>query len=167
MSIISIIAAVSDDWGIGRNNTLLWHIPEDLKRFKKLTFGKSVIMGKNTWESLPKKPLPGRKNIVLTDVPTECIDCSVTAYSLEDALSKCEEDEEVFVIGGGSIYRQFMPVADRLYITHVHKESQADVFFPKINGREWKVIEVTECISKDDNKIPYSYVVYERERTGK
>jgi dihydrofolate reductase len=159
---ISIIVAVSDDWGIGKDNELLWHIPEDLKRFKRLTMGKCVIMGKKTWESLPKRPLQGRKNIVLTDIPDECIDCSITAYSIEDALSKCGTDEEVFVIGGGSVYRQFMPVADRLYITHVHKKALADIYFPKIDRRKWKISEKEECISEDDNKIPYSYVIYER-----
>jgi dihydrofolate reductase len=159
---VSIIVAVSDDWGIGKNNKLLWHIPEDLGRFKRLTMGKCVIMGKKTWESLPKKPLQGRRNIVLTDIPNECIDCSITAYSIEDALSKCGKDEEVFVIGGGSVYRQFMPVADRLYITHVHKKAPADVWFPRIDRRKWKVIEKEECISGDDYKIPYSYMVYGR-----
>ena len=133
---ISIIVAVSDDWGIGKNNDLLWHIPEDMRRFRKLTMGKSVIMGKKTWESLPRKPLPGRNNIVITDISNECIDCSVTAYSIEDALSKCGRDEEVFVIGGGSVYRQFMTIADRLYITHVHKKAPADVYFPKIDLKE-------------------------------
>jgi dihydrofolate reductase len=159
---VSIIVAVSDDWGIGKNNELLWHIPEDLVRFKRLTMGKCVIMGKKTWESLPKKPLPGRSNIVLTDIPHECIDCSITAYSIEDALSKCGKDEEVFVIGGGSVYSQFMPVADKLYITHVHKKAPADVWFPRIDRRKWKVIEKEECISGDDKRIPYSYMVYER-----
>src|SRR5665811_1243069 len=101
---ISIIVAVSEDRGIGKNNELLWHISEDLKRFKRLTFGNTVIMGKKTWESLPRRPLPGRKNVVLTDVPQECIECSVTAYSIEDALSKCGKEEEIFVIGGGSVY---------------------------------------------------------------
>ena len=164
---ISIIVAVSDDWGIGKNNELLWHIPEDLKRFKRLTLGKCVIMGKKTWESLPRKPLPDRKNIVLTDIPDECIDCSFTAYSIPDALSKCEKDQEVFVIGGGSVYRQFMPAADRLYITHVHKKAPADIYFPKIDRRKWKVIEREECISEDETKIPYSYVIYERRRSRK
>jgi dihydrofolate reductase len=159
---VSIIVAVSDDWGIGKNNELLWHIPEDLVRFKRLTMGKCVIMGKKTWESLPKKPLPGRSNIVLTDIPYECIDCSITAYSIEDALSKCGKDEEVFVIGGGSVYSQFMPVADKLYITHVHKKAPSDVWFPRIDRRKWKVIEKEECISGDDKRIPYSYMVYER-----
>lgn len=164
---ISIIAAVSDDWGIGKDNELLWHIPEDLRRFKNLTMGKCIIMGKKTWQSLPKKPLRGRKNIVLTDIPDECIDCSITAYSLEDALSKCDKDEDVFVIGGGSVYQQFMPIADRLYITHVHKKAPADIWFPEIDMRKWEVIEKEECISEDDNRIPYSYVVYERRATGK
>lgn len=161
---ISIIVAVSDDWGIGMNNELLWHIPEDLKRFKKLTMGKTIIMGKRTWESLPRRPLPGRKNIVLTDIPDECIDGSVTAYTIEDALSKCVQDEEIFVIGGGMVYRQFMPIADRLYITHVHKKAPADVWFPKIDRRKWKIIEKEECISEDENRIPYTYVVYARKK---
>ncbi len=159
---ISIIVAVSDDWGIGRNNDLLWHIPEDMKRFKRLTMGNALIMGKKTWESLPRKPLPGRKNIVLTDVPNEVIDGSVTAYSIEDALSKCSSEEEVFVIGGGSIYRQFMEKADRLYITHVHRTAPADVYFPEPEPGKWKIVESEECVSQDDKRIPYTYVIYNR-----
>jgi dihydrofolate reductase len=163
---ISIIVAVSDDWGIGKNNDLLWHIPEDLRRFKNLTMGKCIIMGKRTWESLPRKPLPGRNNIVITDVPGECIDCSVTAYSIEDALSKCD-DKEAFVIGGGSVYRQFMPIADRLYITHIHLKAPADVWFPKIDMRKWRIAQKEECISEDASRIQYSYVIYERKRPVK
>jgi len=159
---ISIIVAVSEDLGIGNNNELLWHIPEDMKRFRKLTYGKTVIMGKKTWESLPKRPLPGRKNIVLTDIPEECIDCSVTAYSIDDALSKCEKGEEIFVIGGGSIYRQFMDIADRLYITLVHKKAPADVYFPEIERKTWKVIEKEEFKPEDKEGIPYTYIIYER-----
>lgn len=162
---ISIIVAVSDDWGIGKDNELLWHIPEDLRRFKRLTLGNCIIMGKRTWESLPKRPLPGRKNIVLTDVPDECIDCTVTAYSIEDALKKCENEQEVFVIGGGSVYRQFMDIADRLYITHVHSKAPADVFFPEIDKREWKIVEKEDHKSGNDCKIPYTYIVYERKRS--
>jgi len=159
---ISIIVAVSEDWGIGKGNELLWHISEDLKRFKKLTSGNAVIMGKKTWESLPRRPLPGRKNIVLTDDPHECIDCSVTAYSIEDALSKCEKEEDIFVIGGGSVYRKFMPIADRLYITHVHRKAPADVYFPEIDSDIWKVVEKEEFKGADKNDIPYTYIIYER-----
>jgi dihydrofolate reductase len=159
---ISIIVAVSDDWGIGKDNELLWHISEDLKRFKRLTFGKTVIMGKKTWESLPKRPLPGRKNVVLTDNPDELIENSVTAYSIEDALGKCEMNEEIFIIGGGSIYRQFMPVADRLYITHVHKKAAADIYFPEIDLKAWEVTEKEEYMSDGEEGIPYTYTIYER-----
>ena len=159
---ISIIVAVSEDLGIGKDNELLWHISEDLKRFKRLTFGNTVIMGKKTWESLPRRPLPGRKNIVLTDVPDECIDCSVTAYSIEDALGKCEKGEEIFVIGGGSVYRQFMPIADRLYITHVHRKAPADVYFPEIDLRTWEVAEKEEFSLNETNSIPYTYIIYKR-----
>ncbi|HLN55186.1 MAG TPA: dihydrofolate reductase [Bacteroidales bacterium] len=156
---ISIIVAVSDDWGIGRNNDLLWNIPEDLRRFKKLTTGKTVVMGKRTWESLPKRPLPGRKNIVITDVPGEQIEGAVMAYSIQDAVDKCEKTGESFIIGGGSIYRQFMPVADRLYITHVHSTAPAEIFFPEIDMNTWKVVEKEDSI---DAFPSYTYTIYER-----
>jgi len=157
---ISIIAAISDDLGIGKDNELLWHISDDLKRFKKLTTGKTVLMGKRTWESLPLRPLPGRRNIVLTDKPGECFDCSETAYSIDEALEKCAGDEEVFVIGGGSVYRQFMPIAQKLYITHVHRNKEADTYFPVIDSKEWHVAEKEENISTDG--IPYTYYIYMR-----
>jgi dihydrofolate reductase len=159
---ISIIVAVSENWGIGKDNELLWHIPEDLKRFKKLTLGKTLIMGKKTWESLPRKPLPGRKNIVLTDDTSESIDFSVTAYSIEDALSKCGKEDEVFVIGGGSVYRQFMPMADRLYITHIHRTAPADIYFPEIDPVIWEVVEKEEFAATENDGISYTYIIYER-----
>lgn len=161
---ISIIVAVSEDWGIGKNNELLWQISEDLKRFKRLTTGNTVIMGKKTWESLPRKPLPGRKNIVLTDDPQETIADAVTAYSIEDALSKCEKTEEIFIMGGGSIYRQFMIIADKLYITHVHKKAPADIYFPEIDLKIWKVTGREEFPASETNAIPYTYTIYERKK---
>jgi dihydrofolate reductase len=161
---ISIIVAVSEDWGIGKDNELLWHISEDLKRFKKLTSGNAVIMGKKTWESLPRRPLPGRKNIVVTDDPNESIENSVTAYSIDDALDKCGPAEEIFIIGGGSIYRQFMPIADRLFITHVHKKAPADIFFPEIDRSVWEIIEKEEFKTDESNNIPYTYTIYERRK---
>jgi len=159
---ISIIVAVSDDWGIGLNNDLLWNLPEDLKRFRSLTIGNTIVMGKRTWESLPKRPLPGRINLVITDNPGETFEGAVTAYSIEDAIQKCSSEAEVFIIGGGSIYRQFMPIADRLYITHVHKKTQADVYFPVIDPVLWKAVSTEEFISDSPDAIPYSYVIYER-----
>jgi dihydrofolate reductase len=159
---ISIIVAVSEDLGIGKDNELLWNLPEDMKRFKKITFGKTVIMGRKTWESLPKKPLPGRKNVVITDIPYDDFPGAVTAYSIEDALNKCESKEEIFIIGGGSIYSQFMPLADRLIVTHVHRKAPADVFFPEIDPHVWEVIEKEEHKTVCSNDIPYIFTIYER-----
>jgi dihydrofolate reductase len=159
---ISIIVAVSEDWGIGKGNELLWKISEDLKRFKRLTTGNTVIMGKKTWESLPRRPLPGRTNIVLTDDPNETIEGSVTVYSIEEALGKCKKEDENFVIGGGSVYRQFMPIADRLYITHIHQKAPADVYFPEIDPDTWQVAEKTDFEVSETNPVAYSYVIYIR-----
>jgi dihydrofolate reductase len=158
---ISIIVAVSDDWGIGKDNELLWHISEDLKRFKRLTSGNVVIMGKKTWESLPKKPLPNRKNIVITDNPEETFEGAITSYSIEDSLTKCVPGEDIYIIGGGSIYRQFMPLADRLFITHVHRKAPADIYFPEIDMKIWEVTEKEEFESGD---IPYTYAIYQRRK---
>jgi len=159
---ISIIVAVSEDWGIGKDNELLWHISEDLKRFKRLTLGNIVIMGKRTWESLPRRPLPGRKNIVLTDNPDETLEDAITAYSLRDSLNKCEKDKEIFIIGGGSIYRQFMTIADRLFITHVHRKAPADIYFPEIDLGIWEITEKKEFKTDCHDGIPYTYTIYER-----
>lgn len=161
---ISLIVAISENNAIGKNNELLCHIPNDLKRFKKLTTGNCVIMGKRTWESLPKRPLPGRTNIVLTDNPSECFDCGLTAYSIEDALKKCDHNKEVFIIGGGSVYNQFLPIADKLYITHIHKSFEADTFFPEIDRNIWEVIETEEHKSDEETDFSYSYVTYGRKR---
>jgi dihydrofolate reductase len=159
---IAIIVAVSDDWGIGKDNELLWHISEDLKRFKRITTGKTVIMGKKTWESLPIRPLPERRNIVLTDVPHEQIEGAITVYSIEEALAQCLPDDEAFIIGGGSVYRQFMPLANRLYITHVHKNTPADIFFPPIDMTIWKIVDEEDFPESETNAIPYKNVIYER-----
>jgi dihydrofolate reductase len=159
---ISIIVAVSEDLGIGMGNDLLWHLPEDMKRFKRLTTGKTVIMGRRTWQSLPRKPLTGRRNIVITDIPGEEFEGAESATSITDAASKCKKDDEAFIIGGGSIYRQFMPLADRLYITHVHKKTPADVFFPEIDPKIWKVIEREDFKASEPDRILYTYVIYGR-----
>jgi dihydrofolate reductase len=127
---ISIIVAIAENYAIGKNNELLWHIPEDMKRFRRITSGHKIIMGKRTFESLPVRPLKDRINIVVSDDPADVYDGCLMAYSLEEALQHCRSDEECFVIGGGMIYRQFLPLADKLYITWVHREFEADTFFP-------------------------------------
>ena len=163
MTKISIIVAVAENNAIGKDNKLLWHLSEDLKRFKRLTSGNPVIMGKNTYYSLPVRPLPGRKNIVITDVAGELIDDCTMAYSIEDAIAKMDPDKENFIIGGASVYRQFLPHADKLYITRVHKSFDADTFFPEVNEKEWKEVSRTDITETDEkNPYPHSFVIYER-----
>ncbi len=159
---ITIIVAIARNRAIGMNNDLLWHLPEDLKRFKRITSGHCVLMGKKTWESLPVKPLPGRKNIVLTDNPDECFDCDHTARSLEEALNVCRDSGDIFVIGGGMIYSQFMNLADRLMITEVDKEFTADTFFPAIDTSVWEEVEREGPWYDKKNDFNYSYVTWER-----
>ena len=159
---LSIIVAVAQNNAIGKNNDLLWHISEDLKRFKRLTSGNHVIMGKNTFYSLPVQPLPNRTNIVITDVPNEIIEGCVMAYSIEDAINKCDDSKENFIIGGASVYRQFMPYANKLYLTKVHKDFEGDCFFPEININEWNLISEEDCSSDKQNDFTYSYLIFEK-----
>ncbi|MFA4851662.1 MAG: dihydrofolate reductase [Bacteroidales bacterium] len=162
---ISIIVAVAENNAIGKENKLLWHISEDLKRFKRLTSGNTVVMGKNTFYSLPLKPLPNRTNIVITDIPGEKIDGCVMAYSIDDAIKKCDDSKENFIIGGGSIYRQFLPLSDKLYLTKIHKNFDADCFFPEINFNEWKLMSREECNDNEKNDFSYSYLIFEKLQT--
>jgi len=152
---ISIIVAIAKNNAIGKNNDLLWHIPNDLKRFKKLTSGHNIIMGKKTYQSLPFRPLPNRTNIVITDIAGEVIEGCKMAYSINDAVELMDKENENFIIGGGSIYKQFLPVADKLYLTIVHKDFDADIFFPEINFDEWEKIE--EVFVNDDDSVPFDY----------
>ena len=151
---ISIIVAIAENYAIGKNNDLLWHIPEDMKRFRRITSGHKIIMGKRTYESLPVRPLGDRTNIVISDIPGESFDGCLMAYSIEEAVQLCKPDEECFVIGGGMVYRQFMPLADKLYITWVHREYDADTFYPEIDPAEW---EETERIEGQDETIGFRY----------
>lgn len=158
---ISIIVAIAENYAIGKDNDLLWHIPEDMKRFKRITTGHKVIMGKRTYESLPYRPLKDRTNIVISDIPGDHYEGCVMAYSIEEALRHCDPEEECFVIGGGMIYRQFMDIADKLYITLVHKEFEADTFYPEIDPETWKEVEREEGL--DENlEFTYSFITYLR-----
>ena len=161
---ITIIVATDRNNGIGYNNGLLANIPGDLKRFREITMGHSLIMGKKTWESLPNKPLAGRQNIVITDNELDCFNCADTARSIEEAVSLCKPGNEIFIIGGGSVYRQFMPLADRLMVTHIDARFTADTFFPEINPDEWYVSENEDFLSEDPSQISFSYTTYLRRR---
>ncbi len=161
---ITIIVAVDRNNGIGYNNNLLAHIPGDLQRFKQITMGHCLIMGKKTWESLPRRPLPGRQNIVLTDNELDCFDCAHTARSIDEALGLCEPGKEIFIIGGGSVYRQFMPLADRLMVTHIDREFTADTFFPAIDPGEWYLSEKEYYMSEDPDAVSFTYATYLRRK---
>jgi len=161
---ISIIVAVAENNAIGKDNKLLWHISEDLKRFKLLTCGNTVVMGKNTFYSLPVRPLPKRNNIVITDIPREQIEGCTMAYSIDEAMQLCDGVNENFIIGGASVYRQFLPFANKLYITVVHKSFEADCFFPDISLNEWNLISKEDITNYAQNDFSYSYLIYERKK---
>ncbi|HNW69817.1 MAG TPA: dihydrofolate reductase [Bacteroidales bacterium] len=157
---ISIIVAIAEDCGIGKNNQLLCYLPEDLKRFKRITSGHTVVMGKNTFLSLPCKPLPKRKNIVITNVPDEKFEGCETVYSISESIEKMDDHEENFVMGGASIYHQFFGIAQKLYITKVHAVMDADTFFPEINEDEWLLAEKSEEQIDENNGLHYTFLTY-------
>jgi dihydrofolate reductase len=161
MKKISIIVAIAKNFAIGRNNQLLWHIPSDLKRFKKITGGHQVIMGKLTYFSLPVRPLPNRTNVVITDNREETFEGCKTVYSIDEAIDLCNDIDESFIIGGGSVYRQFLPHCNKLYLTVVHKEFEADTFFPEVDLSEWRLIE-KEDHTDDTLGFSYSFLTFEK-----
>jgi dihydrofolate reductase len=161
---ISIIVAVANNQAIGKNNDLLWHLPGDLIRFKKITSGHAVIMGKNTWESLPRKPLVNRVNIVITDNMQDVFEGALRAGSIDEALGLVNNDDENFVIGGASVYRQFLPLCDRIYLTRVFKDFEADVFFPEIDPEHWNLVSREDFPPEGENDFSFSYLIYDRAR---
>lgn len=156
---ISIIVAIADNYCIGKNNKIPWHISEDFKYFKEKTSGKTVIMGANTFESILGylgKPLPERKNVVLNQDENYSVPEGVFVFnSIPKALDFCKDDGEVFFIGGASIYRQAIEIADRLYITEVHQTVDGDTFFPEIDANIW-------AETSRDDRDGFSFVIYDR-----
>jgi len=161
---ISIIVAIAENLAIGKNNDLLWHIPGDLKYFKRITSGHPVIMGKRTYLSLPRRPLPNRRNIVITDIAGETIDGCEMAYSITGAMDLVNPEEENFIIGGASVYKQFLPFTDRLYLTRVHKGFDGDVFFPTVDFTQWQRISKEDHGPDEQNDFAFSYEVYDRKK---
>jgi dihydrofolate reductase len=157
---VSLIAAISQNNCIGKNGTLPWHIPEDMAHFRNITRGKPVIMGRNTWESLPERfrPLPGRKNIVITRQTAYTVPNGVLVYhSLEDAIASQANVPEIMIIGGAQLYAEALPIVDRLYITQVPMFVDGDTFFPEIDMRIWRMS--TSHVSKQ-----VTFVVYDRSK---
>lgn len=169
---ISIIVAISEENAIGKQGGLLCHLPNDLKHFKTVTSGSTVIMGERTFLSLPinkttgTHALPNRRNIVITDNKEHTFDGAEMAYSIEDAIKlSTPKAHEAFIIGGGMVYRQFMPLADKLYITHIHHSwKDADTFFPEIKESEWQLISAERQEADENNPYPHTFAVYTRRK---
>lgn len=158
---LSIIVAVAENNVIGKDNKLIWHLPEDLKRFKKLTTGHTIIMGRKTFESLGRI-LPNRKHVIL---------CNDMELNIEDENVEVLEDismlkqyidstEENFVIGGATIYKLLLPYANKIYLTLIHEKFEGDVFFPEIDEREWKIVETEKGLKDEKNPYDYEYITF-------
>ena len=158
---ITLIAAASENNVVGKDNKLIWHISDDLKRFKKLTLGHSIIMGRKTFESLPKA-LPNRKNIVLTRNKNYKAKNAMVAHDLKKAIEFTGEDSNPYIIGGGEIYNLFLPIAKRIELTRVHEIFVGDAFFPEINLNKWKLFYKEKHNSNSDNIYNYSYLTYKK-----
>ena len=160
---ISIIVAIARNHGIGFENKLLYWLPNDLKRFKALTTGHTIIMGRKTFESLPKGALPNRRNIVLSCREGAAFAGAECFPSLEIALSHCKEEEEIFIIGGASLYKEAMHIARQLYITFIDDTSkEADAYFPEIKKEEWKETGREDHPTDEKHLYPYSFINYSR-----
>jgi dihydrofolate reductase len=151
---IVMIAAVAENNALGKNNELVWHLPNDFKRFKSLTTGHHIIMGRKTFESFPK-PLPNRTHVIITRQENYHPEGCIVVNSIEKAIAVCPENETSFIIGGGEIYHLGLPYTDTLEITRVHHSFEADAFFPEINSDTWKEIK-TEFNPIDDKHL-YAY----------
>ncbi|MBA2650311.1 MAG: dihydrofolate reductase [Legionella sp.] len=160
MSKISLIAVLDEFNGIGLNNKLLCHLPADLKYFKKITLGKPVIMGRNTFQSIGK-PLPGRTNIVLSSSISN-LPGVIMFNSLEGALVSCDKYQEIMIIGGANLYKQSLGIADRLYITKIHHHFKADVFFPSIDEAVWTCQSMDYRPHDDENIYDVTFYMYDR-----
>lgn len=160
---ISIIVAIAEkNYAIGYNNKLLWSLPNDMKRFVDTTTGNTVVMGRNTFLSLPGGALPKRKNVVISDIEGEKFEGCTMATSIEHAIDITKDDGEVFIIGGASIYKQFLPYADRLYLTMVDDEPQADTYFPRLNPDEWKLVFEEEHEKDEKHCVNYRFLTFDR-----
>ena len=157
---LTLIAATSTNNALGKDNQLVWHLPDDFKRFKILTSGHYIIMGRKTFESFPK-PLPNRTHVIITrnknyKAPEGCIVVS----SLEKAIEICPKNEEVFIIGGGEIYKQSIDIADKVELTRVHTTVDADTFFPEINPEKWEVIFEEEHTKDEKHAFDFTFLTF-------
>lgn len=161
MNKLSIVVAISENNAIGKNNQLLWHLPADLKHFKELTSGHPIIMGRKTYDSIGR-PLPNRRNIVITRQSGLTIPNVEVVLSLKEAISICKAENEVFLIGGAEIYKQALAFTNTIYLTKVHQNYEADVFFPELKENEWKEIAKEYHQADEKNNVAYTFSTLER-----
>lgn len=161
MTTISLIVAMAHHRVIGVNNTLPWHLPEDLKRFRALTMGHHIVMGRKTYESLGRL-LPGRTTVIVTRNKQFRVEGALIAHSLEQAIAQCQQDEEIFIIGGAELYQQALQHADKLYVTEIDLEVQGDAFFPEIDTTAWVASEKETHAS--ESGLHFHYVTYHRRK---
>lgn len=160
---LSLIVAISENNAIGKAGDLLCHLPNDLKHFKELTTGATVVMGKKTFFSLPRRPLPNRRNIILTRDTAFAYDNTEVAHSIHELQSMLQTNERVFIIGGGEVYKQFMPLADELHITHIHHIwEDADTFFPQIDPTIWRRTSEERNNPDEKHAFAYTFATYKK-----
>lgn len=159
--IVTIVVAIAENYAIGKNNRLLWHMPADLRHFKQITTGHTVIMGRKTYDSVGK-PLPNRRNIIVTRQDITIEGCQVVK-SIDDALVLCQSEQEVFIVGGAEIYKMAMSKTDRIYLTIIHHSFDADTVFPEIDYTEWREAAREDHQPDEKNKFPYSFITLERD----
>lgn len=158
---LTIIAAVANNNALGKNNDLIWHLPADLKRFKEVTYGHHVIMGRKTFESLDK-PLPNRTTIIITRNTTYLAEGCIVVNQLSEAIEAARADENPFILGGAEIYKQALEFADVLDLTLIHHEFEADAFFPEIDLLKWQETKRQDFKADEKNKYDYSFVQYKK-----
>jgi len=160
---ISLIVAMASNRAIGLNNQMPWHLSADLKRFKKITLGSPILMGRKTYESIGR-PLPGRANIIISRNPSYSQPGCLVFNDIEKALESCGDSEEVFVIGGSDFYKSMLPVADTLYLTQIHQDFPGDTFFPEIDSEQWIEVEREDIQDDPDVAFSYSFLKLEKRR---
>lgn len=158
---IILIAAAAQNNALGKDNQLLWHLPDDFKRFKQVTSGHYIVMGRKTFESFPK-PLPNRTHVIVTRQKDYQPEGCLVAGSLEKALDLCPKDQEVFIIGGGEIYKQALPLTDKIDLTRVHATFEADTFFPEIDPAQWRLVSSTFHPKDDKHAYDFSFEEFVR-----
>lgn len=162
---VSLVAAVAANGVIGRDGALPWRLPEDLKRFKALTLGHHIVMGRKTYESIGRL-LPGRTTVIVTHQRDYAVPGAIVATSLEDAIGRCIGDDEVFVIGGAEIYRAALPIADRMYLTLVQAPFEGDTLFPAWEAEDWELISREPLSPVPASGAPVEFCLYQRRRAG-